>query len=86
MQLYVWPGYYNFSSRGKEYVLISFHYDAKGIVGWTVWNKQAATLTKLWKQLRQQLEKWRLAPNTYILKNEALAELQNATAKSNTKF
>ena len=57
-------------SRGSKYMLIVYHYDANAIIGLTLRNRQAAMITKAWKQLHQQFEKSGLATNTRILDNE----------------
>ena len=51
-------------------MLIVYHYDANAIIGLTLRNRQAAMITKAWKQLHQQFEKSGLATNTRILDNE----------------
>ena len=62
------------SSRGNEYILIVYHYDANAILGVPLKNRQAVTITKGWQHLHSQYFKAGVAPSTWILDNETSIE------------
>ena len=74
------------SSRGNEYILVAYHYDANAILGVPLKNRQAATITKGWQHLHSQFITAGVAPNTWILDNETSSELQHAMGKKKIKF
>jgi hypothetical protein len=74
------------SSRGNEYIMIAYHYDANAILGVPVKNRQAAVLTKAWKEIHHKLCSAGLKPTTWILDNETSHDLQTAMTKYKTKY
>ena len=52
------------SSRGNEYILIGYHFDSNAIYGVPLKNRQAATITKVWKQVHNKFQVAGAAPNT----------------------
>ena len=63
------------SSRGNEYILIGYHYDANAILGVPLKNRQAVTITKGWQHLHSQYSKAGVAPSSWILDNETSLKL-----------
>ena len=57
------------SSRGNEYIMVGYHFDANAIVAEPIKNRQAQTLTDGWKILNSKFAKAGIQPNTYILDN-----------------
>ena len=74
------------SSRGNEYVLISYHYDANAIQGIPLPNRQAATITNGWLTLHNRYDNAGLAPKTWILDNETSRDLKTAMSKKKVDF
>ena len=74
------------SSRGNEYILIGYHYDSNAILGRALKNRQAATITKAWKSIHEELTSAGVTPNTWILDNETSLHLQSAMKKKNTNY
>ena len=79
------------SSRGNQYFLVVYHYDANAILVTTLKNRQAATITKGYMHLYKRLQQSANAPATYILDNEtsntlldAFVKKQNTISKSPT--
>ena len=71
------------SSRGNEYILICYNYDANAILGVPLKNRQAATITKGWNILHQQCSRAGVTPSTWILDNESSQDLISAMVKKN---
>ena len=74
------------SSRGNEYILIGYHYDANAILDIPLKNRQAVTITKGWQHLQSQYSKADVAPSTWILDNETSLELKTAMEKQKVDF
>ena len=66
------------SSRGNQYILIGYHYDANCIHGIAVKDRKAATLTAAWQSLHDMFAKAGVAPNTYVMDNEISNDLKMA--------
>ena len=66
------------SSRGNQYILIGYHYDANCIHGTAIKDRTATTLTKAWQSLHNIFAQAGVAPNTYVMDNEISADLMNA--------
>ena len=69
------------SSRGNNYILVAYHYDSNAILATPLKSKQAAEITRGWNELNDQCSQAGIQPNTYILDNEASAELKTAMKK-----
>ena len=74
------------SSRGNEYLLISYHYDANAIQGIPLQNRKAATITNGWFKLHQRYDNAGIPPNTWILDNETSRDLKAAMSKKRVDF
>ena len=74
------------SSRGNEYLLISYHYDANAIQGIPLQNRKAATITNGWLKLHQRYDNAGIPPNTWILDNETSRDLKAAMSKKRVDF
>ena len=74
------------SSRGNEYILIAYHYDANFIIGYPVKDRKAPTLTAAWQSIHKDFETAGTAPQVWILDNEVSHELKEAFKKHNTSF
>ena len=66
------------SSRGNEYIMVAYHYDANLIYGKAIKNRKAPTLTAAWEALNAMFVKAGAAPNTYIMDNEISQEFVQA--------
>ena len=74
------------SSRGNEYLMVAYHYDANVILVQPIKNRQAATLTSAWKIINDRLIKAGVASNSYIMDNECADELKTALTKAGLTF
>ena len=63
------------SSRGNEYLLIGYHYDANHIRAIPIKNRKGPTITEAWQQLHHDFKQAGSAPITYILDNEKSKDL-----------
>ena len=55
---------FHINPAGNEYILIGYHFDSNAIYGVPLKNRQAATITKAWKQLHNKFQVAGAAPNT----------------------
>ena len=74
------------SSRGNEYLMVAYHYDANVILVQPIKNRQAATLTSAWKIINDRLTKAGVAPNSYIMDNECSDDLKTALSKAGLTY
>ena len=58
------------SSRGNNYVMVIYAYDANAILAEPLKNRSAGEIVKTWKILNEKLEKAGVSPLIYILDNE----------------
>ena len=58
------------SSRGNEYVLVGYHYDANGILAEPLKNREARTVTTVWEKMNARFAVAGCAPKTYVMDNE----------------
>ena len=71
------------SSRGNEYILVGYHYDANSILVQALRNREAQTLTAAWTTLNDRFCVAGVQPSTYIMDNECSTELKYALTKEN---
>ena len=69
------------SSRGNEYVLVAYHYDANAILATPVRNRQKETLVTAWSTLNRRFSAAGVQPTTYIMDNECSDDMRNALEK-----
>ena len=69
------------SSRGNEYSLIAYHYDANDILAESIKNRQAKTITQVWTKINNKFASAGIHPYTYIMENEASNHLKAALIK-----
>ena len=74
------------SSRGNQYILIGYHYDANCIHGIAIKNRKSATLTAAWQSLHDTFTKAGAAPNTYVMDNEISNDLKEALQTNDTTY
>ena len=74
------------SSKGNEYILVAYHYDANAILVQALKNREAKTITEAWENINNRLKKGGLKPNTYILDNECSSTLREAFTKNDIKY
>ena len=58
----VW--FYFRSSRGNEYMLISYYYDANAILAEPIKNRQAETITQVWTKINNKFVSAGIHPHT----------------------
>ena len=74
------------SSKGNEYVLVAYHYDANAILVQALKNREAKTITEAWETVNDRLSKVGQKPNTYILDNECSSTLREAFNKHGQNY
>ena len=62
------------SSRGNEYLLVGYHYDANGILAQPLRNREAQKITLAWETLNQRFCVSGIQPTVYNMDNEYTAE------------
>ena len=63
------------SSRGNEYVLVGYHYDANCILAEPLKNREARTVTNAWEKMNARFAAAGSKPKNYIMDNECSNEL-----------
>ena len=71
------------SSRGNEYLLVGYHYDANAILAQPLRNREAQTITEAWEILNKRFSIAGIQPTTYVMDNEVSATIRNAMTKQN---
>ena len=66
------------SSRGNQYIMVAYHYDANAILVEPIKNRNAQTLVQAWNKLNNRFRQAGVTPTTYIMDNEASRELKQA--------
>ena len=74
------------SSRGNQYILLLYDYDNNAITVKAMKTCQGAEITRTWMDLHQIFSTRGIAPDTYVMDNEASHELKRALLKYNVKF
>ena len=66
------------SSRGNQYILIGYHYDANCIHGIAIKDRTPTTITEAWRSLHDIYTQAGVAPNAYVMDNEISQDLKIA--------
>ena len=74
------------SSRGNEYVLIGYYYDANAIQTERLKSRHSWTINEVWKILNDNVTIAGVNPNTYMMKNEASWDLKNSTKEKDIAY
>lgn len=74
------------SSRGNQYILVAYNFDANHIRGVPLKNREATTIKQAYEQLHEYFEKGGVKPSTWILDNEFSNELKVAFQKSEVNY
>ena len=74
------------SSRGNQYILVGYHFDANCIHGIAIKDRTATTLTAAWQTLHDLFGKAGAAPNTYVMDNEISSDLKDALQVNQTTY
>ena len=74
------------SSRGNEYILVGYHYDANSILAAAIKDRTASTLTAAWQTLHKQFSTSGNAPQIYVLDNEKSRELTDTFNSNNVTY
>ena len=74
------------SSRGNNYLMVAYNYDANAILVEALKNRQAASIVDAWKIIHKKFNDAGVQPNTYILDNECSGDLKNAFHKDAIGF
>ena len=63
------------SSRGNEYLLIAYHFDANLIYGMPIKNRKGEMFREAWEKLHDMFTIAGVAPTSWVLDNETSKEL-----------
>ena len=74
------------SSRGNNYLMVAYNYDANAILVEVLKNRQASSIVSAWKSLNKKFHDAGVQPNTYILDNECSADLKFEFLKEKSGF
>ena len=74
------------SSRGNQYILVSYHYDANEIRGVAIKNREAKTITEAYHNVLNYYETRGVKPSKWILDNEVSAQLKHMFEKEGVGF
>ena len=74
------------SSRGSQYFLVVYHYDANAILDSTLKRRTAGDITNAYMKIYQRLQTSGNAPKTFILDNETSSKLLDAFVKNKIAF
>ena len=74
------------SSRGNNYVMVVYCYDANAIIAEPLKNRSAGEIVKAWKIINKKLENAGVCPSIYILDNEISQEFKQALHKKDIQF
>lgn len=66
------------SSRGTQYVMVGYHYDANTIWGVPMKDRTASSMVEAWETLHELYAKAAVVPHLYILDNETSKDLLEA--------
>ena len=64
------------SSRGHEYIMIAYNYDANCILVEPLKNRQGQSITTVWNTMHKQFSIAGVDPHIYVLDNEVSSELK----------
>jgi hypothetical protein len=74
------------SSRGRNYILVAYHYDANAVLATALKNKSKEEIKRGWEELNTKCEVAGVKPKTYVMDNEASAELKQAMLMKNISY
>ena len=74
------------SSRGNNYVMVIYSYDANAILAEPLKNRSAGEIVRAWKTINKKLESAGVCPLIYILDNEISQEFKQALHKKDITF
>ena len=74
------------SSRGYQYLLVSYHYDGNHIRAEAIKNREATTLTAAWEKLNEYYSRAGIKPSTWVLDNEISSDVKAAFQKANVTY
>ena len=66
------------SSRGNEYILVAYHYNANLIKAIPIKNRYGQVITEAWESLYEDFKIAGAAPKTYVLDNKKSKNLINS--------
>ena len=74
------------SSRGNEYILVAYHFDANYIKGVPIKNRRGAIITETWEALHDEFKLAGGEPKTYVLDNEKSKDLIDSFANHKINY
>ncbi len=74
------------SNRGNKYVFILYDFDSNAILAQPIKSRNAADIKKAWITQHQRLRTGGVTPSTYIMDNEAAADLKQAILKHKIQY
>ena len=74
------------SSRGNNYILIVYHYEANAIIAKAIKDRTATTITNTWKEIHKGFSQSNNSPKIYVLDNEKSKMLTDAFYSKGVDF
>ena len=74
------------SSRGNQYIIVAYSYDANAILAIPINNRSAAFVTKAWEHIYNRLHITGVKAESWILDMEASNLLKDTMVKDNTTY
>ena len=74
------------SSRGNEYILVGYHYNADAILATAIKDRTTSSITSAWQKMHNTFALSNNKPEVYILDNEKSNELINLFSTNNVKY
>jgi len=74
------------SSRGNQYILVAYHFDANLIKAVPLKNRRGQVITEAWEQLHNEFATAGVAPKTYVLDNEKSKDLIDSFTTHNIDY
>jgi hypothetical protein len=74
------------SSRGRNYILVAYHYDANAILAIALKNKSKEEIQRGWDEINTKCAIAGVQPKTYVMDNEASADLKQAMLSKSISY
>ena len=74
------------SSRGNEYILIGYHYNANCILAHPIKDRTAQSITNAWEHLHQEFTNAGVSPDVWVLDNEISNDFKAALKNTTQHF
>ena len=74
------------STRGHEYILVGYHFDANNIQATPLKNREAPSIKQGWEIINKKFSTAGVEPNTWVIDNEASQLLKDAMTQATLAY